>query len=71
MLSVFALGSSGFKSDNIIHIEETEDHCFEDARIFVIILDGEINLDNIDYVLWLTAQCEMNVPILQPELGDW
>jgi hypothetical protein len=58
MLACFTLGSSGFKTHNVSQVGG--DHCFEDAHVIVQIIAGEVNIDNIDVVLWLTAQCEMS-----------
>jgi|GEM_PF-2899077 len=65
MLSVYALGSSGFSNSNLSkHTNySVDDDCFQTARIGVLVVYGEINIDNIDVVLWLTAQCEMNAPV--------
>jgi hypothetical protein len=58
MLSVFALGSSGFKSSSEALSEETETSCFEAARSFVIAVWGEINLDTVQIVLDINEACE-------------
>jgi hypothetical protein len=58
MLSVFALGSSGFKANNSAEIEPQQASCFEAARVFVIAVYGEINLSNVQLVLDINEACE-------------
>lgn len=69
MLSVFTFGSSGFKSDIESYHEDPEPStsCFDVARAVIIDRDGEINVDNIDDVRFLTFVCEFyNLNILYP-----
>jgi len=58
MLSFFVFGSSGFKPTKSTPPDVTEASCFSTARTIVINRDGEVNLDNVDTVNWLTWLCE-------------
>lgn len=67
MLAVFTLSMSSFTTSDLQQSEKMQiiqDNCFSDARILVEIIEGEVNINNIDTVLWLTAQCEMDAEIL-------
>ena len=45
-------------SNKSIESELKEQSCFEWVRSVVIAMDGEINLDNVSAVNYLTAVCE-------------
>lgn len=67
MLSFFVFGSSGFKPTNSTPPNVSEASCFDFARAAVISNDGEINLQNVDEVNWLTWLCEEGyINILYP-----
>ncbi|MFN2261164.1 MAG: hypothetical protein ABR595_03765 [Psychroflexus sp.] len=55
-LSAMTLSLSSFSNQSELDVFETS--CFEGSRTVVLILDGEINIDNVGLVNELTRACE-------------